>query len=67
MTRKEFIADLAAATSRAFRNLYDIQKGEEDGEITFTFVILPGQSIELTAALVGGLYSFLNNLSRRCI
>jgi len=53
MTRKAFIADVAAATERNIPGVVNVSRGDDDGEVNFDYAPVSGDRLEITVLVTG--------------
>jgi len=53
MTRKEFIADVAAAAQKDISRVTGIAKGDDDGDVNFIFNPAAGPPLEIGLVALG--------------
>ena len=59
MTRKHFLADVAASSENGIPNVISISRGDDDGDVNFRFLHDAAEPIEIGLLALGTLYYIL--------
>jgi hypothetical protein len=63
MTRKTFIADVASAAAGTIPGVSQVVRGQEDGELDFSYTSASGQKINIHVLALGMHYDYSNLIS----